>query len=236
MEPIDLAPWLEHLRAHLPAARAGVDPEGVHQIRVAAGHLDAWLELGDLRVLRDDLAWLRGAAGRVRELDVLIAAAPEPAWLAWIEERRAAERATLLAALDDARLAALLDALSWLPPLDPELAAARLPRFARRAQRRGERMLADPSDIDGFHRLRKGLRRLRYAREWLGLEVRGLKVLQQSLGALHDVSVALELLQEWPGRDGAPGVRELLLGRFEKLRARSLLRWQRRARSVEVQA
>lgn len=234
MEPIALAPWLEHLRAHLPVARAGSDPEGVHQVRVGAGHLDVWLELAGMRVLRDDLAWLRSGAGRVRELDVLIATGPEPDWRRWIEERRQAERERLVALLDDRRLDGLLEALSLLPPLEGERARARLPKLARRAERRGERMLADPSDIDGFHRLRKGLRRLRYAREWLGLEVRALKSTQQSLGALHDVSVALELFQEWPGRESSPGVRELLLERLEKLRARSLALWKRQVARAEV--
>jgi CHAD domain-containing protein len=61
------------LLATVPAARAGADPEGVHQLRVAVVHLRVWLDMGGWRVLHDDLRWLRAIAARVRDLDVQLA-------------------------------------------------------------------------------------------------------------------------------------------------------------------
>ncbi|HEU4743256.1 MAG TPA: CHAD domain-containing protein, partial [Meiothermus sp.] len=58
--------WLLHLENHLPVARKGADPEGVHQVRVAGRRLRVWLELGGYQVLHDDLRWLVRGAGKVR--------------------------------------------------------------------------------------------------------------------------------------------------------------------------
>src|SRR5262245_54899902 len=49
------APWLERLAAAIEVAAKGDDPEGVHQVRVAAGRLVVWLRLGARRALIDDL-------------------------------------------------------------------------------------------------------------------------------------------------------------------------------------
>ena len=42
LDAISVAPWLEHLERHLPVARLGGDPEGVHHLRVAAQRLRTW--------------------------------------------------------------------------------------------------------------------------------------------------------------------------------------------------
>lgn len=236
MEPIAQSPWLEHLVLHLPIARAGSDPEGVHEVRIAAGRLEVWLRLAGLRVLRDDLRWLRSGASTLRELEVLIGSDAPEQWLAWLEERRALERRRLCAMLDSPRLHGLLAALPLLAPIHPAAAAERLHELVRRAVRRGERIEADPTDIDAFHRLRKAVRRVRYAKEWLGEETRALHSLQSSLGELNDAAVALMLLEEYPEREALAEYRETLRARFEEQRKKSLKRWKRGRLRAEVQA
>lgn len=69
----------EQVRAvleHEPIARVGVDPEGVHQMRVAVRRMRAALKadgstLGDAADhLQAELKWLGGSLGAVRDLDV----------------------------------------------------------------------------------------------------------------------------------------------------------------------
>lgn len=233
MQPVSLKPWLEHLVRQLDVAREGRDPEGVHQVRVAAGRLDVWLELAGIRLLRDDLAWLRAGASQLRELDVLAESKPPDAWLDWIEGRRAACRREFEAFLDEPRLAGLLRALPLHAPLVPTRAEERLAKLRRRARRRGARMEDEPADIHAFHRLRKALRRLRYALEWLGEDARQIKSLQNALGDLNDASVALALLGEWPGRSEFPELQRELQRRLEAKRRRSLELWKQSRSSAE---
>jgi CHAD domain-containing protein len=227
MDPIPATRWLEHLARHLAVARDGEDPEGVHQLRVACGRLSVWLELAGWRVLRDDLAWLRGSAGRVRELDVLLADDLPEAFASWLRERRHAERQRLLAALDHPRLAGLLTALAELPALEPERARSRLERFERRAARKGRALEEQPSHVARCHALRKALRRVRYAMEWLGESPKPIKAMQSSLGELNDAAVALELLAEFPGREPFDDLRAGYAAQVDDQRQRSIERWLR---------
>ncbi len=73
-----LASSVQRLVSHDAAARLGQDPEGVHQLRVAARTLRSNLKtfaplLEDdwTAALRAELGWLGTEAGRVRDLDVL---------------------------------------------------------------------------------------------------------------------------------------------------------------------
>lgn len=133
MSTIGLDRWLQHLREHLPIAKEGRDPEGVHQVRVAVRRLRVWLRLAGLRVLEDDLAWLVRAAGEVRDLEVLLQNNRLPkAFRRWAASRLKEARARFEPLLETPRLAGLLQALSNLPPLDTTLAQARLKRFFTR--------------------------------------------------------------------------------------------------------
>ena len=65
--------------AHDPGTRLGTDPEELHQFRVATRRLRAFLRAGRelldpawAEPLREELRWLGGALGPVRDLDVLI--------------------------------------------------------------------------------------------------------------------------------------------------------------------
>lgn len=227
MDPISVTRWLEHLARHLPIARSGGDPEGVHQVRVACGRLGVWLELARWWVVVDDLRWLRGSAGRVRELDVLLADELPEDFAAWLEERRREEREEMLATLDHPRLAGLLTALAQLPPIDPERARARLVRFEQRAARKGRALEAHPENVERYHALRKSLRRVRYAMEALGEDPRPIKSLQSCLGLMNDAAVALDLLDEYPGAGAHGELREHYEERVEEQRRRALERWQR---------
>jgi CHAD domain-containing protein len=71
---------LQAIHAHERGARAGRDPEDLHEMRVAVRRLRAILRAGRAMFerkwtesLRDELQWLGTALGRVRDLDVLLA-------------------------------------------------------------------------------------------------------------------------------------------------------------------
>jgi CHAD domain-containing protein len=163
---------VEALRGWLAAAADGATPEATHQIRVETRRIDVWLRLAGRRALRDDLRALRRAAGPVRDLDVL-----------GHGERAAAEDA-LLAAVRAERTRSLLLALDVLPPLDPDGAAPRLRHLVHHACR-----LPDASALD-LHRIRRAIRRIRYAREWLDQDPGPLPALQEALGAATDALTA----------------------------------------------
>lgn len=188
--PSDLlspSPWLAVLRDALPDA--GTDPESVHRLRVASRRLDVWLRLAGRARLRDDLRWLRRAAGPVRDLDVLVAREWPAREARRLRTLRANARRALREALGDARLVGTLQALSLLPPIDPDAAREALPALARAARS----LHPDAADLAGLHRLRRAVRRVRHALEWLG-EPHGLDPVQDALGELGDLALAVRLL------------------------------------------
>lgn len=192
---ISLARWLEHLNIHLPMAREGSDPEGIHQVRVAGRRLRVWLELGGFRMLEDDLAWLVQGAGKVRDLEVLLGHPRLPkTFQNWAKEQLKQRRAALIPMLDSPRLKGLRLALSTLPPLERPQAEARLGHFLQQAQRRYEKW-QHHRDFEHLHALRRALRRLRYAREWLGMNTEAIQGLQEVLGRVGDLHFTLGYLE-----------------------------------------
>jgi len=212
--------WIQHLRDHARLARAGTDPEGVHQVRVAAGRLSVWLEMSGRRMLRDDLAWLRSSASALRDLDVIderlasyvrgaseldpstteIPGSPSPGELRDWHERlcgeREVSRRNALRALTSARFGALLAALSFVPELDQKTARGSLSRFRARIERAALKLERTPEKIETLHRLRRAVRRMRYALEWLGDDARALKELQEDLGELNNGVILLQHLEQ----------------------------------------
>ena len=216
---ITLYPWLDHLTQHLPVAKEGRDPSDVHQVRVAARWLRVWLRLAGMRVLEDDLAWLVRAAGEVRDLEVLLQQPNLPkAFRNWATSRLEEARATFVPLLDSPRLAGLLQALSNLPPLDEEAAKTRLKRFVRQTKRKAEEWLNQDS-IESLHTLRRALRRLRYAREWLGLDSQPIKALQEAFGQVGDLAFTLRYLGYFEAQGGQVSVYK---GQLEKELGRAL--------------
>ncbi|MFL6119915.1 CHAD domain-containing protein, partial [Actinophytocola sp.] len=70
-----LAEQLDELHVHGAVALAGADPEGVHQLRVAARRIRAVLKaarLDDGGALMAELRWFFGELGPLRDLDVLL--------------------------------------------------------------------------------------------------------------------------------------------------------------------
>lgn len=202
MSTIDLDRWLQHLREHLPIAKEGRDPEGVHQVRVAVRRLRVWLRLAGLRVLEDDLAWLVRSAGEVRDLEVLLLNNHLPeAFRRWAASRLKEARAAFVPLLDSPRLAGLLQALANLPPLDEAPAQTRLKRFVRQVERKAEEWQQE-GGLERLHALRRALRRLRYAREWLGQDSQRIKQLQEVFGRVGDLSFTLRYLAAYEAAGG----------------------------------
>jgi CHAD domain-containing protein len=136
---------LRELSAHEPAARAGDDPEAVHQMRVAVRRMRSTLKMTTPvpdpapRRVREELKWLAAVLGGVRDLDVLIDDLRQAVALlpttdrsaglrlvdVFLTEREVARR-ELLAALDGGRYLALrqeIAALARSRNLDPGIDA-----------------------------------------------------------------------------------------------------------------
>jgi CHAD domain-containing protein len=228
--------WIEHLALHAPIALEGRDPEGVHQVRVAAGRLSIWLQLTGVRVLRDDLRWLRRSAAAVRDLDVLLES-PQPAPFAhWLEQERAQQRAGLIEVLTSPRLTALLEALSSLATLHRRMAASRLDREVTKLLRRGRRAARAGATLEEIHALRRSVRRVRYGREWLGRKSRGLERLQGNLGVIADAAAALGYLDRCPPWEGALELRTRMVEELERSRATARKRFDSLAQRLALRA
>lgn len=191
--------WLRHLKRFLKVARTGIDPEGVHQVRVATRRLDVWLILGGWRVYRDDLRWLRRRASAVRDIDVLLGRKGLPrmtraAIISWKRESHAEFRL----ACDDGRLSALMVGLGAMPPIDQAEATRQLPKILDDVLQAGAKVEKDDMNIASFHRLRRAARRLRYALEAVEASTSSLKKLQVMLGEVNDLAVARRCLDHLP--------------------------------------
>ena len=212
---------------HMPAVQLGRDPEALHQARVATRRLRS-----DLRTfgplldeqwvlsLRDELRWLGGSLGTVRDIDVLTLRLVETS-----EQLLEADRyplhvlMTMLEAERKQRRGAMMEAvgqLRFLELTDRMVEAANAPRLlpaSHRASRESllelvrapfDRLLqttlelpTEPADAD-LHRIRIRAKRVRYAAEAVA-PVIGKKAvrfsaaaggLQDTLGELQDAAVA----------------------------------------------
>ena len=201
----------------------GEDPEGVHLLRVTGRRLRVGLELAALRPLRDDLAWLTGGLGPLRDLDVLLATRGIPRGLrAWASSKRREVRPQALALLDDIRFRSLVRALRSLPEPAPGDVKDRLHGFERlvtKAARRHAKIeipshrdrqpvpdlvaLRDLPALERSHALRRAIRELRYAREWAGLDVGPLRAAQDVFGVLSDDALLLRSTLAWLAEGGA---------------------------------
>ncbi len=189
--------WVAHLEAHLPLALSGEDPEGVHQVRVAGRRLRVYLELLGLRVLKDDLRFLLRQAGRVRDLEVALGWALPQGVRGQLEAELKGAREALSGLLLSPWMGGLLRALRHLPPLDQKRARGRLARLEGRLKGLW-RDLKEEASPEGLHAYRRMLRRVRYAKEFLGLPARREKALQEVLGELNDLEVLWRLLLTYP--------------------------------------
>jgi CHAD domain-containing protein len=238
-----------------PVVRRGTDPEGVHQARVATRRLRSDLRTFDkvldaewTDALREELGWIGGLLGAVRDADVLlerldhrIAGLPASdvddgkKLLVALAERREHARATLLGAMRSNRYLALLDRLIEAArepalALDVDVDDLELANFARRPWRKlrkAVKALSDePSDHE-LHRVRIRAKRARYAAEAVAPVfgkrarsfARAVAAIQDVLGEHQDAVVAGEWL-----RDHASGRAAFVAGELvatERAAARS---------------
>jgi CHAD domain-containing protein len=205
-----------------PAARRG-EEEGVHKMRVATRRLRSTLksfkrwfpESG----LNDELRWLAGILGAVRDPQVLeekllagvVDAGPEfePAAQrirASLDHRISQGREELAAALDSDRYLDLLDRIDEVVDGAPEQRTdpgKRARKVLRRADDELDAAMAGGVDEE-IHEARKSYKKARYAIEVIAPEagkpakglVKALTALQDGLGAHQDSTVAREVLRE----------------------------------------
>jgi CHAD domain-containing protein len=241
---------LVELLRNEPGARLGDDIEALHDMRVAVRRLRAALSLfkpflpAEILAQRDDLRWLAGTLGSVRDLDVQLIA-----FAGWAERlddadsdnlrpllddlqhRRIIARVQMLAALDSERyerfissftelLAHPIDATNAGAALDvaPDLILRRQRRFARRAAK-----IKRNASPEAIHAVRIEAKRVRYALEFFrplyGKSVTSyihrLVEVQDLLGAHQDATVAVDHLRELAGRSPAlPGPTIFIMGRM----------------------
>jgi CHAD domain-containing protein len=192
-----IAASVVRLIQHDPVIRLDLDPEGVHQARVATRRLRSDLRtFGSLidpvwaAELRDELGWLASILGHVRDGDVMLermrrrsALLPEPSsrgtarLLATLEAARDDAHTELLSTLRSERYVALLDRLvaaakTPLLLLEADLPApAVLPALVRRPWRslaKRVKALSDVPTVEELHDVRIRTKRVRYAAEAVG--------------------------------------------------------------------
>jgi triphosphatase len=247
------------LRAKEPGTRLGEDIEELHEMRVATRRLRAALDLfADVlplraRNFRDELGWLAGVLGAVRDLDVqleaqdaMVEAGQRELWAdltSLLLAEREASRTELLAALDSARWERLKNGLTSMVQQGPHRrsTATRLPalaavpdlivsrhasvvKAARRAKRSGE--------AAEFHRLRIRCKRLRYSLEFSAelyggrtkQYTRQLTKLQNQLGLLQDAEVAANRLSHLALTADLPPSTVFVMGGVAEQHRRELVR------------
>ncbi len=218
-------PWLDALRAHIDAVQKGGSEEDVHQLRVSTRRLSSWLKLGRIKILRSDLRWLRGAGGAVRDMDVVLAQEPPSGLAAWLRTERTRRFQQLMQVVDAPRTGALLSALAHVAPVEEARARDAIPRLARAVLDQGEQLQLSPNDVEGFHRLRRSVRGLRYALEWLQEKTGQFKQFQDVTGTAADLSVALLLLDVYPDAADLTDYRSQLEQDFAARRIDAVTAW-----------
>jgi len=191
--------------------------------------------------LNEELKWLAAEMSAARNLDVFLDQLLRPVQEAFADDpdlagleamaraRRGAAYEQVRAAFATARYTALLlqigrlvESRTWQETLEPEAAqrlgeparilASRLLSDRYRKVRKRGRGFGKLSAHDR-HRLRLGVKKLRYAAECFRSlfegeatpgYLKGLSRLQDSLGHLNDVATASDLLKEFDGHDGSP--------------------------------
>ncbi|MGZ4334042.1 MAG: CHAD domain-containing protein [Gaiellaceae bacterium] len=211
---------LSELEARDPGVRLGTHPEDVHRFRVATRRTRALIRatkplLGDsLVTLGEELRWLAGVLGPVRDLDVLLEHLRQEVAGLDVDEEAGHEllrglsaeyelrRVELLAALGAPRYASLLEtfeeAIALIHPREVGGAANAIARDALRKLRRAAAKLPDDPSDEALHGLRIEAKRARYAAELAALggskaaagTVEAFKRVQDVIGEHQDAVVA----------------------------------------------
>ncbi len=255
--PIDHLVWQLHTQyervlLHDPGVRLGTDAEDVHQLRVATRRLRAMLRAARPLLapewsepLRDELRWLAGELGPLRDTDVLIeylrmeaatlgdeAEVGVRAFVELVEAERREAHARAWGALRSGRYFELLRELERTARA-PRVrsAAASLEDIAAgefmKLRRAARKLSSDPSDEE-LHRLRIRGKRARYAAELAAPAVgkpakrflRAAKRFQDVVGEHQDAVVAEERIRDLQRRVGTPASAFAAGGLVERQRAR----------------
>ena len=112
--------------------------------------------------------------------------------------RKRQTHAEFILACDDPRLAALMVGLTAIQPIDGAEARKHVHRLFERVFECGKELEENGLTIEAMHRLRRALRRLRYGLEFLEKSTAPLKRLQEMLGNLNDLAVALRSIDQLP--------------------------------------
>lgn len=236
------------LMAHDPGIRFGGDPEDVHQARVATRRLRSDLRtFGDAidrewaDGLRNELSWLAGVLGAVRDLEVLeerlehhlAILAPEDVAAAerlihHMDEQLAEARSALITALESERYLDVLDRMlraakePHLLPAAEKLARKAGPALVRKPWKvlldAVEALPSEPEDA-ALHALRILAKRTRYAAEAVASAVGdeaaefavAVAELQTVLGEHQDSSTAQTWLRQFQAGPDAFSAGELVM-------------------------
>ncbi|MEY2746500.1 MAG: hypothetical protein RL112_1542 [Planctomycetota bacterium] len=179
---------LADLAEALRAASAESSPESIHCLRAIAAKLEARLRLCGRRALRDDLRGLRRACAELRDLD---ACPPRGVAPEVVRARRAEQAAKLARELEERELDALCAGLAFVPEADMSMLLERLAAWQGKFVDEGRGAWRD-EDASALHALRRRARRIRHAREWLGLDATSFARVHSALGRWHDLQVSGE--------------------------------------------
>jgi CHAD domain-containing protein len=261
---------VRHLEANREGMLAGTDPEYLHQMRVALRRLRTAFAVFAEAVpqaapLLAELRWLRRALGEARDWDVFTAQVLRPALAQHphrrglravkeaCEEMRAGAAHSARHAVESGRYRKLvreLRALCYGAPQDAPLPAPPLRRHAAAAIAtlhdlaldRGRKVMR--LDAEKLHRLRKTVRKLRYAVLFLapafpearmGALAGAVESLQETLGGLNDCAVAEALIERAhaPGRHKACRILAKRVGEAHAARRKQLKKEWKAFRAVE---
>ncbi|HVI04718.1 MAG TPA: CHAD domain-containing protein, partial [Sphingomicrobium sp.] len=232
-----VAACLRHFRLNEPLVISERSPLALHQARVAMRRLRSAMSLfrtaisdSQLPQLRAELRWFTRELGDARNLDVFLESRTLQEDEALLKDRREAAYDRVISELDSQRVRTmLLDLVAWsmlgkwreagaaLYPFEP-YASRRIDRLWHRISHAGD---VNAMDEEERHRLRIGIKKLRYALEFMDLIYVGeserkkkfansVEQLQEALGHLNDVVVARTLVarDDWPLEPAEPGVDE----------------------------
>ena len=210
---LDATSWLEHLDGARTLALAG-DVEGPHQVRVSLRRLRVWLSFKGHAGLQEELRWLCGELSLLRDLDVFgeVLTAEARAGL------RPDAVSLAVAALESKRFHALREALSAVRAPRRSRAKRALPKLERTWKKRDGS--SRNGDGEALHRLRRALRQVRYAREWLGLDTSEVASEQELLGSVCDL-LALRNFARGQGVEVPAPLNEAIAKAFDWLEARA---------------
>jgi len=217
----------KQLKAHIHVAKRDLarsgqsrsqHPDAIHGVRVTARRLREYCLVMKRRRLVRHLTWLIRKLGPMRDLDVAGSVRHSKSKAHWLADERVEEAHRVLATLRSPKTQRLVSALGDLPALRKKQTTKRMRRLERNVNSQDR----DLRQVEDVHSLRRTLRHLRYCREWAGLDVKPLQVLQARLGKIIDlamrVSQAKGFLASQP-RDQAAAARTVKLRQTQLGRA-----------------